>query len=72
MEHEEKVGNAPEGGGGNIEQDPEVWTRSVARKVNPTKPGYMNFDPGGMLTMNRRPIGSQVSKYSRPPRGKPS
>ena len=39
-------------GGKNYGQDPEGGTTSVAREGDPTKAGYLTFDPGGISTMN--------------------
>ena len=61
MAHEGEVGHVPEGGGRNFEQDPEGVTASVDRKGDPTKSGYLTFDPGGMSTINCSPKGGQVA-----------
>ena len=63
------MSHAPEGGGGNFEQDHEVEIASVACKVETTKLGYLPFDPGEMPTINWRTTGGQVSQSSRYSRG---
>ena len=50
--HNVEVRHVPEGGGGNFEKYPKGVTASVAREGDPTKSGYLNFDPGGMSTIN--------------------
>ena len=37
----------------------------MAREVDPTKSGYINFDPDGMSKINWIPTGGQVSEYRR-------
>ena len=63
-----EVRHVPEGGGGNLVEDPEGGTASVASDGEPTKSGYLTFDPVEMSTINWRPTGGQLSEYSIPPR----
>ena len=69
---EGEVRHVPEGGVRNFGQDPEGGTVNVAREGDPTKSGYLNFEPGGMYTTSWRPTGDQVSEYSISHGGKPS
>ena len=48
----QEVGNVLEGGGGNLEHDPEGGTASVACERDPTKSGYFNFDLDRIYTIN--------------------
>ena len=61
--------HAPNGGGGNILQDPELGTTNVARKGDPTKSGYLIFDPNKMSTINWK-ILYQDTESSKASRGK--
>ena len=63
--------NVSEGGDGKFGQDPEGVTTNVACEVETTKPGYLEFEPGGMSTINWRPTGGQVSEYIRSHRDEP-
>ena len=40
----------------------------MASEGDPTKSGYLTFDPVDMYTINCRPTGGQLSEYSIPPR----
>ena len=60
MDHEGEVRQFPEVGGGNFGRYPKVFTTIVTLKGEPTKSGYLTFDPGGMFTINMRPKGVQV------------
>ena len=53
---EGESGQAPGGSEGNLKPDPEVGTTSVVCKGDPTKSGYLNFDPIGMSTINWRKL----------------
>ena len=66
---EGEVRYIPEGGGRHFGQDPELGTASVAGEGEITNSGYLTFFPGGISTINRRPIGGQVSESTRAPRG---
>ena len=70
--HEGELIHILEGGGGNFGPDTEGCTLRVDFKGLPTKSGYLNFDPGGISTINWRPSGGQVSESRRSPRGEPS
>ena len=61
-----------EGGGNNFEQNPEGGTTSVTCEVNPTKSGYLTFDPDGLYIINWRPTEGQLLETSRPQRRDPS
>ena len=65
--HKVEVRHVPEGGGGNFGQDTEGVNTIVDHNGDPNKSGYLNFDPGGISTINWSPTGFQVSKYSRAP-----
>ena len=52
MAREGELRHIPEEGGKHFGQDPEGGTASVAREREPTKSGYLNFDPGEMYTSN--------------------
>ena len=67
MDRERKVRNAPEGGGRKFEQYPEGGTLNVACEGDPTKSGYLTFDPGGLSIINLRPKVSQLSEYRKYP-----
>ena len=41
-------------------------------EVDPTKLGYLTFDPGGMYTIKWSITGGQVSESTRTQRGKPN
>ena len=56
-----KVKHVPDGGGVNFGQYTEGGTASVAREGDTTKPGWVNFDPGGKYTIKWKPTGVQVS-----------
>ena len=51
-----KVRHVPETGGRKFGQYPECGTPSVACEGEPTKSGYLNFDPGEMSTINWRKL----------------
>ena len=61
MAREGEARQVPEGGGRNFGQDPEGGTVSVSHEGDPTKSGYLVFEPGGVYTINWRPTGGQVS-----------
>ena len=50
------MSHVPELGGGNFGKYPEGVNGSVAREGDPTKLGYLTFDPGGMSTINWRTL----------------
>ena len=70
--HQGEARHVSEGGGGKFGQYPEGGTASVDLQGDPTKSGYLNFEPGGMYTTSWRPTGDQVSEYSISHGGKPS
>ena len=70
--YEGEVRHIPKGCDRTFGQYPEGRTSSVAREVETIHSGYLNFDPGGMSTINWRWTSSQVSKYSRYHKGEPS
>ena len=70
--HQGEARQVPEIGGGKFRQYPEGGTASVDLQGDPTKSGYLNFDLGGMSTINWSPTGAQVSEYSISHDGKPS
>ena len=45
-----------EGGGGKFGQNHEVGTKSVACEGDPTKSGYLTFDPVGISIINWRTV----------------
>ena len=47
-----EVIHIPEGGGVKFGQNHQGGTASVAHEGDPTKSGYLTFDPGGMSTIN--------------------
>ena len=65
---EGEVRHIQEGGGRNVGQYPEGGNASVACKVDPTKPGYLTFDRGGLSRINLR-IFDQKSDPNKSPGG---
>ena len=53
---EGESGQAPEGSEGKLKPDLEGGTVRVAREGEPTKSGYLNFDPSGMSIINWRKL----------------
>ena len=64
--------HVPEGGAEKIVQYPEGGIASVDCEGDPTKSGYLAFDPGVVSIINWRQTGGQVSESSRYPRFDPS
>ena len=52
MAHEGEVRHTPEGGGVKFGQNHQGGTAIVAHEGDPTKSGYLTFDPGGLSTIN--------------------
>ena len=50
--HKGEVIQIPEGGGVKFGQNHQGGTASVAHEGDPTNSGYLNFDPGGISTIN--------------------
>ena len=71
MNRKVEVGHIPEGGGENFEQYPGGGTGRVCYKREPTNSGYLNFDLGGMSTINFSTL-DQYSDSNKSPRGKPN
>ena len=58
---EGELRHIPEGGRRKFGKYTEGVTISVAREGDPTKLGYLAFDPGGLSTINWSPTGGKVS-----------
>ena len=54
-----EVRHVQEGGGRNLGKYTDGGTASVASEGEPTKSGYLTFDPVEMSTINWRPKGGQ-------------
>ena len=55
----------------NFEKYPEGGTTSVSHKGDPTKSGYLTFDPGGIHTINCSSL-DQDSESNNSPRCEPN
>ena len=68
MDFEGEVGHAPEGYGGNFTSGPVVDIANVDRVRDPTKSGYLSFEPGGVFTINwklrRGPVSKSIRSHS--------
>ena len=53
---EVESGHTTGGSEGTLKPYPEGGTAGVARKRDPNKSGYLNFDPSGMYTINWRKL----------------
>ena len=65
---EGEVRHVPDLGGENFGQDLEGVTASVAREGDPTKSGWLTFEPGGVSTINFRAL-DQESDSNKASRG---
>ena len=65
---EVESGHTKGGSEGTLKPDPEGGTVGVAREGDPTKSGYLNFDPSGMYTINWRKL-DQESDSNKASRG---
>ena len=69
MQGRVEVGNVPEGGGRNFTPYPALGTVRVDCEGETTKSGYINFEPGGIYTINCIPKGGICYESRRDLRG---